>query len=229
MCFFTGLVLLVALEMWAPAMQKSHTAAGHLKAHALVALLIAVPALVLFGGLESILVMLGKDPTLTDRTVIWELLFTLTPSVWVGTGFQNFWLGSRLEAIWSEHVFRPGQAHNGYIEIYLNLGLIGAILVATVLASGYRTVMTGYHRSPVSGLMLAYFVVGIVYNFTEAQLFRMLTPVWFALLLAITRVPELHSPMTSPAPGRHLTARTAGLGGPDKTRGYAAAVPDRHA
>jgi O-antigen ligase len=212
MCFVTGLILLVVLEMSAPAVQKSYRPAEDPKMHALVVLLIAVPATVLFGGLEAILVMLGKDPTLTDRTLVWEMLFRVTPSAWLGAGFQNFWLGSRLDTIWAEYVWKPAQAHNGYIETYLNLGLIGAAVLAAVLASGYRTVMTGYHRSPISGLMLAYFVVAIVYNFTEAQLFRMLTPVSFALLLAITRVPELHSPMTSPVPERRLTERAAGLG-----------------
>ena len=34
--------------------------------------------------------------------------------------------------------------------------------------------------------MLAYFSVGVVYNCTEAAFFRMMTPVWMFLTLAIT-------------------------------------------
>ena len=45
--------------------------------HALVAFLIAVPGAVLFVGLgQGLLKMMGKDPTLTDRTQIWDLLLS---------------------------------------------------------------------------------------------------------------------------------------------------------
>jgi O-antigen ligase len=239
MCFFTGIVLLIALEMRAPAtqmgtsaakeMRKSRLVAEHLLANALVAFLIVVPAMVLFGGLDGILRMLGKDPTLTDRTLIWELLFELAPNEWVGTGFENFWLGPRLDKIWSVYKWAPNQAHNGYVETFLNLGWIGVALVIAVLANGYRTVMTGFRRSPIGGLMLTFFVVGVVYNFTEAALFRMMAPAWVALLLAITRVPELHSPQTWQPPQRHTTERTARLRGPDKAQGHAVAISGRNA
>jgi O-antigen ligase len=239
MCFATGIVLLIALEMRAPAtqvgtpaaeeMRKSNRVADQLLANALVAILIAVPALVLFGGLESFLRMLGKDPTLTDRTMIWELLFKLAPNQWVGTGFENFWLGPRLDKIWSVYRWMPNQAHNGYVEVFLNLGWIGIALVIAVLANGYRTVMIGFRRSPVGGLLLAYFVVGVIYNFTEAALFRMMTPTWFALLLASTRVPELHGSMTWPPPGRAPTERMARLRGPETARGHAVALSGRRA
>jgi len=109
---------------------------------------------------------------------------------WFGTGFENFWLGPRLEKIWSMYRWGPAQAHNGYIEIFLNLGWIGIALLAVILAIGYHKVMTDLSRRPSTGkLMLAYFVIGVVFNFTEAAFFRISAPVWFALLLAITKVP----------------------------------------
>jgi O-antigen ligase len=142
----------------------------------------------------GLLKIMGRDPTLTDRTQIWDLLLALTTNTWFGTwfgtGFENFWLGPRLDKIWSMYRWGPAQAHNGYIEIFLNLGWIGIALLAVILLIGYRTVIAGLRRSPSTGsLMLAYFVVGIVYNFTEAAFFRISAPVWFALLLVITKVP----------------------------------------
>lgn len=187
-CFFLGVIVLLTIEL--------RPIARHpLMVHMLVIVLIAVPSLVLFVGLSpGVLQMMGKDPTLTDRTLIWDLLLDMTPSAWVGTGYENFWLGRRLDKIWSVYTWAPNQAHNGYVEIYLNLGWVGLGLLALILFVGYAKVIAGLRQSPSTGnIMLAYFVVGIVYNFTEAALFRILTPAWLILLLAIVKVPGLRA------------------------------------
>lgn len=158
--------------------------------HGLVAAVIVVSVSALFWT-TSMLQTIGRDPTLTDRTEVWSVLVGLSGNPIVGTGFESFWLGSRLVAIWRVFAWGPLEAHNGYLEIFLNLGWLGIALLAVVLAHGYRTVMAGVRRgSPTANLMLAYFVVGVVYNCTEAAFFRMMAPAWIFLLLAITRVPE---------------------------------------
>jgi exopolysaccharide production protein ExoQ len=164
--------------------------------HLLVAAVLFVSVSVLFLGLSpGILKTMGRDPTLTDRTAIWALIASMPVHPLLGTGFESFWLGPRLERIWSVYTWGPAEAHNGYIEVFLNLGWTGVALLAAVLATGYRTVVAAYRRNlPTSRLMLAFFVVGLVYNFTEAAFFRMMAPVWIFLLLAITTVPELPQP-----------------------------------
>src|SRR2546425_5778509 len=47
---------------------------------------------------------------------------------------------SRLLRLWAEYDFKPTQAHNGYIEIYLNLGWVGLCLLGGVLLACYRTI-----------------------------------------------------------------------------------------
>jgi O-antigen ligase len=159
--------------------------------HFLVAAVVAVPFSTLFfnanpGALEE----MGRDPTLTNRTAIWELVLSLIPNPFLGTGFETFWSGKRLEKVWS---VMPGiqEAHNGYLEVYLNLGGIGMALLAIVMVMGYRNVVLAFHRDPhvVGRLRLAYFATAVVYSFTEAG-FRMLSPTWIIFLLAITAVPE---------------------------------------
>jgi hypothetical protein len=62
------------------------------------------------------------------------------------------------------------------------------------MAWGYRNVVGSLHRSPELGrLWLAYFVIAVLYNQTDAA-FKMMHPVWIAFLLAITVVPSLASP-----------------------------------
>lgn len=57
--------------------------------------------------------------------------------------------------------------------------------------------------------MLAYFVIGIIFNFTEAAFFRIMHPVWFVLLLAITRIPDVQRPRQLPPSGPRRAERAA--------------------
>lgn len=161
--------------------------------HALGAAMLVISASVLFLGVSpNTLKVIGKDPTLTDRTELWTVLLSLVRNPWFGTGFDSFWLGPRLQKIWSVYWWAPNEAHNGYIEVFLNLGWIGVALLAVVLVCGYRSVFTGWQRNAQLGsLRIAYFMVGLVFNFTEAAFFKMLAPVWIFFLLAITSVPEI--------------------------------------
>ena len=164
--------------------------------HTVVVGMLLVCISVLFLGLgPGVLETMGRSPTLTDRTEVWSVLLSLTTDPVFGTGFETFWLGPRLERMWQAYWWHPTEAHNGYIEVFLNLGWVGVALLAVVLTTGYRTVTAAAKlNQPRAGLILAFFVVGITYNFTEAAFFRMMAPAWIALLLAITRVPEGLSP-----------------------------------
>jgi len=161
--------------------------------HILVLALLCISASVLFlGAMPGMLETIGRDPTLTDRTLIWSTILPLVKNPILGTGFESFWLGPRLAEIWAKFPWQPFEAHNGYIEIFLNLGWSGIALLAVVIGAGYRTVVAAFRRnSMMHSVLLSFFVVGLVYNFTEAALFRMMAPAWIFLLLAMVRVPEL--------------------------------------
>lgn len=156
--------------------------------HSMIGAVMVVTTSVLFFNISpDVLETIGRDPTLTDRTEIWGLLLSLVGNPLVGTGYESFWLGPRLERIWSIYSWQPNEAHNGYIEIFVNLGWVGVGLLAVVLVAGYRRVIAAFRVNPRAGIiMVAYFVVGVIYNFTEASFFRMMTPVWIYLLLGMT-------------------------------------------
>jgi O-antigen ligase len=86
--------------------------------------------------------------------------------------------------------FHPNEAHNGYLEVFLNLGWTGVALLALVMIKGYRNSASAFRRDPELGrLRLAYFLAGAAYSFTEAG-FRLMNPVWIVFLFSITVVPE---------------------------------------
>lgn len=159
--------------------------------HLLIAAMLTVSVSVLFFGVSpDALATMGRDPTVTGRTEVWGWLFSLVKNPLIGTGFESFWLGPRLEKLWNIYWWHPNEAHNGYIEIYINLGWIGVALLAVILAIGYRTVIAAYRQGlPFANLRLAYFLVGLAYNFSEAAFFKMTAPAWIFFLFAIVSVP----------------------------------------
>jgi exopolysaccharide production protein ExoQ len=153
--------------------------------HVLVlAMLLCGGLTVLFGGQGEAVKAMGRQPNLTGRTEIWELLIPMGPNPIVGAGFETFWYGPRLQIISLKY---PGinEAHNGYLEVYLNLGLFGVVLIALILTQGYRSAVAAFRRDPPSGgLLVAYVLSAAIYNITEAG-FRVLHPMWFFLLLSV--------------------------------------------
>jgi O-antigen ligase len=138
-------------------------------AYVAIGLALTVCVQLLFDPYTQIVEWLGRDPNLTDRTEVWADAVALQPNVLLGAGFESFWLGSRLEVLWSKWWWRPNQAHNGYIETYLNLGLVGLFLLSGLLIS---TLLKISH-SMVSNfdwgrLRLALFLAILAFNYTEA-------------------------------------------------------------
>src|SRR5216683_2253931 len=105
----------------------------------IVAGILVFSVLQLLFNISEILVLgAGRDPTLTGRTDLWEVLLNMNINPWIGAGFESFWLGERLEKLWAMYWFKPNEAHNGYLEIYLNLGGVGLFFLGGVFFSCYK-------------------------------------------------------------------------------------------
>jgi exopolysaccharide production protein ExoQ len=126
----------------------------------------------------------GRTGSLSGRTIIWQRVLAIPINPWIGTGFESFWLGDRLVRMRSSGFSFPiNEAHNGYLEVYLNLGWAGATLLAILLLSGYKKIIVAFRRDPERGsLLLGLFLCGIFYSLTEAA-FRMMSTSWIFLLL----------------------------------------------
>src|ERR1700674_4335026 len=160
--------------------------------------------------MASFLILATNTRTVSRMPVVVHLQMVAILSVSVsvlilGTGFESSWLGPRLEELWRVNTWRPNQAHNGYLEVYLNLGWVGIALLMVVLVAGYRTALRAWRNNdPTGSLRLAYFFVGLVFNFTEAAFFRMQAAEWLFFLFAIVCVPTVsYSTTRSLAPSRY--------------------------
>ena len=156
--------------------------------HALVLAILVVGSLTwLFGGRAAMTDALGRKPDFTGRAEIWRIVIPMGPSPIGGAGFETFWVGPRVAEIYSKvgGLQMTNEAHNGYIEVYLNLGVLGLGLIGLLLGQGYLKAVSLFRRDPaLGGLLVAYVVTAAAYNVTEAG-FRMLSLEWIFLLLSV--------------------------------------------
>jgi O-antigen ligase len=143
---------------------------------------------------------LGKDPTLTGRKDIWNMVLGIKTNPLLGAGFESFWLGPRLQFMLNALVNLPiNEAHNGWIEVYLNLGWAGLCFIALLIITGYKSITSHIRQDPEkSSLFLGFLLCALFYSFSEAG-FRFLTVSWFFLLLIIIGASQVSSLATSSA------------------------------
>ena len=177
--FGAGLLLATSLRF-----VRRNAAAVHLL---VLALLLAAGFSMLLGGTAVIANALGRDSHLTGRTDIWAAVIPMVRNPLVGAGFESFWLSPRvLGRLWELFPnLLLNEAHNGYIEVYLELGWVGVVLIGLILLDGYRRSVKAFRREPAfGGLLVAYVLSATIYSITEAG-FRMMDPIWIFFLLAV--------------------------------------------
>jgi O-antigen ligase len=173
-------------------MRRAKPVPSPLRIHVAVTVVVLVTLFALFLDSSGVLVRgLGRDPTLTCRRQIWNAVLVNSSDSLMGAGFESYWMGDRMGRVWK--TIGSGaegiqEAHNGYLEVYLNLGWVGITLLALVQLVAYRRIVAAFRWCPdVALLMLSYFVTAITYGSTEAA-FRMMAPVWISFLLAMMAV-----------------------------------------
>jgi exopolysaccharide production protein ExoQ len=142
----------------------------------------------------------GRDPSLTGRSNIWEAVLSTHTNPIVGTGYESFWLGPRLDHVW-KLAGKVNEAHNGYLELYLNLGLVGVFFFFIFMVASYRTICKRLSPSfSLASLGLALWTVMLFYNMTESAAFKgQFGWVIFATVIIVVSARDPIARDTSPA------------------------------
>jgi O-antigen ligase len=157
----------------------------------LIFLLYTIPSV-----LEAFVEMVGRNVTLTGRTDLWTDLLRMHINPIVGTGYQSFWLGDRAQYMWDKYYFHPNQAHNGYLETYLNGGVIGlSLLIAMIISTGSKLKKELMAGRSFGIFLFSFLVIALIYNWTEAS-FHGLSLIWLTVLLAALYCPNPSSVMS---------------------------------
>jgi exopolysaccharide production protein ExoQ len=164
----------------------------------LAALVLIGAAEMLFGISGEVSETLGRGSEMSGRMGLWTALLGLHTNPLVGTGFESFWLGEMINQLEGIFYFIPSEAHNGYLEIYLNLGLIGLFLVIGLLIATFWKIRLELSRNFEWGrYRLGFLAATVLYNWTEAA-FNTSNPVGFVFYLIAIDYSRTH--LATPQP-----------------------------
>jgi O-antigen ligase len=183
-CGLLGTAILLGLRLKAVRLRLPQLE-GYLIGGALV--LFMVQSVVDFKS--AVIEGLGRDAGLTGRSDLWKELLHANINPLLGEGFYSFWISDIAGPICDNYYWHPNQAHNGYLDTYLNGGVLGVVLLLLVLWSSLRNIKQDLVRAGgTADLRLVYLFVMIIVNWTEAM-FNKMSLGWFAMLLAMVDYP----------------------------------------
>jgi exopolysaccharide production protein ExoQ len=121
---------------------------------------------------------LGRSSTLTDRTVVWKSLVPVAmrrPLLGYGSG--SFW------TVQTKINFDISDGHSGYLDVLLNLGLIGILLVSIFLLSSCRKALREMSQDIDWALLwICCLIMSAVHNIAESSI-QTFTSQFTAILL----------------------------------------------
>lgn len=157
----------------------------------------------LFGISNMLLAMIGRDSTFTGRTEIWKVVQEHPVNPLFGTGYVMYWDKTGVVEIggWEAEL---KTAHNGYLEVYLDGGIIAFVLLLLLLiAWGIRIGRNLARGHPLGTLQFAFFIVIVLYNFSES-VFARRGPLWFTFLLLGIAADAFFQRVTEPVPPEEI-------------------------
>jgi O-antigen ligase len=165
-----------------------------------------------------------KSTTLTGRTHLWYLMWgEISHHLWLGTGIGGFWTGLEgasgtlaRQLDWGP----PGQAHNGYIDMLNETGIIGASLLLLLLLRHLGNCWTLYRRGHLDAFVFhsCIAVAFMTINYAESSFFAG-SSLWF--IVYISSVMRAHSLCATSEPSRRerKEERKEKRGGGQRTSG----------
>jgi O-antigen ligase len=155
-----------------------------------VLVMAALPLAWFYDDIErTLLGLLGRDATLSSRTYIWQaaVLGGLKHPV-LGNGYQVGWYGGADVFAMQLYYIEGGHAHNGYLQIWLDLGFVGAAMVACViLILLYRIFMVSRISYQIYLLSVYFMLLYLTTNYVTSMLMTYQNVYWlmFSLLFVL--------------------------------------------
>jgi O-antigen ligase len=158
-----------------------------------------------FGIFEQVGDLTGHQATLMGRMELWRQCLAIDTNPIFGVGFESFWLGDRLHLLKEGRPWQPNEAHNGYLETYLNLGVVGLFMLVGLIIATFRKIRLDLFRNPDWGRFQLGFLAALVfYNLTEAT-FKGLSLTWFIFFIVAMKYPLAeYGPAWQDSQGREL-------------------------
>jgi exopolysaccharide production protein ExoQ len=185
MCFVLGLGLFFAGKRLA----RMRNARAVFVASVL-ALLCLLSLEQMYGISSRVSVAMGRGEGLSGRTQIWQKIMEKNTHHLIGAGFRGFWESNEGESVWRElGTNRLLSSHNGYLEIYVQGGLVAIILLLVfILSTGLNAADKLVKGDPFGRLAVIFWPILLIYNVTESA-FLQIGILWFAMLIVTVDTP----------------------------------------
>ena len=124
----------------------------------------ALAGVFVYRNFDALTYVIGKDPTLTGRTIIWSsLISSIRKQPLLGYGYTAFWGYLQGESANTVLVFHGplGYAENGVLELWLELGAVGVILYTLVFFRAIKDATYCFMRKPSPAVM--WYISGLFY------------------------------------------------------------------
>ncbi|MEK6890323.1 MAG: O-antigen ligase family protein [Nanoarchaeota archaeon] len=144
----------------------------------LIGIIIILSGITIINYGKDILNEIGKETTLTGRTELWSYsLDNIMKHPIIGYGYASFWIKDKNSpSEKAEYIlgWDPPHAHNGFIDLTLELGIIGLIIITIQLivigVKSSKLALKSKEFVNLWPLTLTAFL--LLYNLTESSLIR---------------------------------------------------------
>jgi exopolysaccharide production protein ExoQ len=157
---------------------------------------VAISIYLLSSDLQHLLFVLGNDGTLTGRTKIWQgAIHAIGKRPLLGYGYSAFWIGLKGEAVQTilETKWLVPAAHNGWLDLLLQLGVVGVMLFLFSLLRALSTAGAAlrYARGEAAEWCAGILLLTILYNIDESSLMIPIELLWVMYVLAFMNLVEI--------------------------------------
>jgi O-antigen ligase len=144
-------------------------------------------------GVYETLESLGIDPTFTNRIDIWRIAMRVASEApMFGVGMHTYWSsyavvygGGTIET-WA---YTAGSAHNGYLDLAINIGIPGLLIVVFTLVlrpiTQIGAAFSSGNDTALTRLFLRIWLFGIMNSALESVFFARSGVLWFLFMVAV--------------------------------------------
>ncbi|MEH2354971.1 O-antigen ligase family protein [Nostoc sp.] len=149
-------------------------------------MLMIIFSIILLNNVETVVGTSGKDLTFNGRSDLWELVISkILERPWLGYGFSGFWTSNAASKLRATYDW-ASNAHNGFLEIFLELGFLGFLTFTAGFVRFFAMALTriiSVAKKPEDYWPMQILIIIVIVNFSEA---RLLTPSWNWLMYVTT-------------------------------------------
>jgi exopolysaccharide production protein ExoQ len=141
----------------------------------------------------SIMQAIGKDPTISSRTDIWKaVLESIAKRPILGYGYSGFWngLNGPSEEVITKIGFGISHAHCGYLNVWLQIGLVGLSIILFMLAKALLDALRIDKFNAATRCWTSFVVLTVAANIDESYLFNHTDLLWIFFVVACIKLAQ---------------------------------------